>query len=74
MKDINRMRLGVLKELKNMRRFIDSMERSVKKRDPEAIQKAYVFLIHMVQEMNDGLLAPNNIALDVVIAQELGND
>jgi hypothetical protein len=50
------------------------MERSVKSRNPEAIQKAYIFLVHMVQEMNDGVLTPDNISLDVAIAQELNNN
>ncbi len=74
MKDLARMRLGVLREIKNLRKFLDSMERSVKSRNEDAIQKAYVFLVYMVQEMNYGLLAPDNIALDVAIAQELNGE
>lgn len=71
MKDINKMRLGVLRELKNMHKFLDNMERSVKSRNPEAIQKAYMFLVHIVREMDDGCLTPESIALDVSLAQEL---
>ena len=56
MKDINKMRLGVLRELKNVHKFLDNMERSVKTRNPEAIQRAYMFLVHRVREMNDGCL------------------
>lgn len=74
MNNINAMRLGVLKELKNLRRFIDNMERSVKNRNPEAIQRAYMFLVHLVREMDSGILTPDNIALDVAIAQELQED
>ena len=74
MKDINKMRLGVLRELKNVHKFIDNMERSVKTRNPEAIQKAYMFLVHLVREMNEGCLTPNNIDLDVNIAQILQED
>ena len=74
MKDINAMRLGVLKELKNVRRFLDNMEKSVKLRNPEAIQRAYMFLVHLVREMDDGLLTPSSIALDVAIAQILKED
>lgn len=69
MKEINKMRLGVLRELKNLRRFIDNIERSVKGRDPEAIQCAYMFLMHLVREMDDGLLTPDNIAVDVGLAK-----
>jgi len=71
MKDINKMRLGVLRELKNVHKFLDNMERSVKTRNPEAIQRAYMFLIHMVREMNEGCLTPDSIALDVGLAQAL---
>jgi len=71
MKDLAKMRLGVLREIKNVRRFLDNIERSVKSRNPAAIQRAYMFLVHLVREMDEGLLTPNNIALDVEIAQLL---
>lgn len=71
MNDINKMRLGVLRELKNVHKFLDNMERSVKTRNPEAIQRAYMFLVHLVREMNEGCLTPDNVALDVQIAQLL---
>jgi hypothetical protein len=54
-------------------KFLDNMERSVKTRNPQAIQKAYMFLIHLVREMNEGFLTPDSIALDVELAQLLGN-
>ena len=63
--------LGVLRELKNVHKFLDNMERSVKTRNPEAIQRAYMFLVHLVREMNDGCLTPDNVALDVELAQLL---
>lgn len=65
------MRLGVLKEIKNMRIFLDNMERTVKNRNPEAIQKAYIFLVHLVYHMDKGCLTPMNIALDVEIGKAL---
>lgn len=65
------MRLGVLKEIKNMRIFLDKMERTVKNRNPEAIQKAYIFLVHLVYHMDKGCLTPMNIALDVEIGKAL---
>lgn len=74
MKDINKMRLGVLRELKNVHKFLDNMERSVKSRNPEAIQRAYMFLVHLVREMNEGCLTPDNVALDVQLAQLLGEN
>lgn len=74
MTELNKMRLGVLRELKNVHKFLDNMERSVKSRNPQAIQRAYMFLVHLVREMNEGCLTPNNIALDVNIAQLLQDD
>jgi len=74
MRDINKMRLGVLRELKNVHKFLDNMERSVKTRNPEAIQRAYMFLVHLVREMNEGCLTPDNVALDVQLAQLLGEN
>ena len=71
MKDIAKMRLGVLREIKNVHKFFDNMERSVKTKNPEAIQRAYMFLVHMVREMNEGMLSPDSIALDVQLAQLL---
>ena len=71
------MRLGVLRELKNVRIFFDRMEASVKSRNPEAIQKAYMFLIHLVREMDEGCLTPDSVALDVELArafQEMEED
>ena len=73
MNDLNKMRLGVLRELKIVHKFLDNMERSVKTRNPQAIQKAYMFLVHLVREMNEGCLTPDSIALDVELAQLLGN-
>lgn len=73
MKDINKMRLGVLRELKNVHKFFDNMERSVKTRNPEAIQKAYMFLVHLVHHMDKGCLTPESIALDVELSKALQN-
>ena len=65
------MRLGVLREIKNVHKFFDNMERSVKTKNPEAIQRAYMFLVHMVREMNEWFLCPDSIALDVELARAL---
>jgi len=74
MKEIARMRLGVIRELKNVHKFFDHMERSVKDRNPEAIQKAYMFLTHLVYHMNEGCLTPESIALDVDLSRALRED
>jgi hypothetical protein len=71
MKEIGKMCLGVLRELKNVRIFFDRMERTVKGRDPEAVQRAYMFLVHLVREMDTGCLTPENITLDVELSQVL---
>lgn len=68
------MRLGVLRELKQMHRFLDNMEKSVKTRNPEVVQRAYMFLVHLVREMDSGCLTPDNIALDVELAKVLQED
>lgn len=65
------MRLGILRELKNVNKFFDNMERSIKSRNPEAVQKAYIFLVHLVREMDEGCLTPANISLDLELAQVL---
>lgn len=68
MTDLNKMRLGVLRELKNVHKFLDMMERSVKARNPVAIQRAYMFLCHLVEDMDKGKLTPDSIALDVELS------
>lgn len=74
MNDLNKMRLGVLRELKNVHKFLDNMERSVKTRNPQAIQRAYMFLVHLVREMDQGILTPDSIALDVELCSALQED
>lgn len=69
MKDINKMRLGILRELKNVHKFFDYMEKTVKSKNPDAVQKAYIFLMHLVYDMDKGHLSPDNIKLDLELAQ-----
>ncbi len=71
MKDIAKMRLGVLREIKQIHKFFDRMEQSVKTRNPEVVQKAYMFLVHLVHHMDKGCLTPESIALDVELCQAL---
>ncbi len=63
MKDINKMRLGVIRELKNLRYFLDQLEKGVKRRDEFAISRAYIFLNNLVYHMDNGDLTPTSIEL-----------
>ena len=63
MNDINQMRLGVLREIKNIRKFFDMMEKGVKSRDPIKVQRAYFFIMTMVRHMDEGDLTPLSIEL-----------
>ena len=71
MKEISKMRLGVLRELKNVRRVIDMMEQKTKSRDPEAVQRAYMWLKTLVVIMDIGELSPKQVALNLELAREL---
>lgn len=71
MKDIAKMRLGVLRELKLVRQMIDRMERNVKGRNPEAIERSYIWLQTLVVQMNEGELSPKSVALNLEIARAL---
>ena len=71
MQEINAMRLGVLREIKNIHKFFDNMERNVKTRNPDSIQRAYIFIKTLVYMMNDGELSPTNVALNLELAKEL---
>jgi hypothetical protein len=65
MKDIAKIRLTVLRELKSLRKFLDTLERHVKDRDELHIQNTYLFLVHLCYHMNEGCLSPASIALDL---------
>jgi hypothetical protein len=71
MKELARMRLGVLKELKNLHKFFDNMERGLKNRNSESIQKAYIFLKTLVVMMDEGELSPKNVALNLELERAL---
>ena len=55
------MRLGVLREIKSLRTFIDHMERGVKSRDPIRVSRAYTFLTILVRHMDEGDLTPEAV-------------
>jgi hypothetical protein len=67
MKDLAKMRLDILKEIKHIKIFFEKMEEGVKSRDPNKIYPAYVFLSNLVYHMNEGDLTP----LSVELKQEL---
>lgn len=71
MKELARMRLGVLRELKNVRILLDKMERKVKSRDPVAVEQGYMFLKTLVVMLNEGELSPDNVALNLELAKLL---
>lgn len=78
MKDIAKMRLGVLRELKEIRKFFDSMEKGVKSRDETRVQRAYFFIKTLVYHMDEGDLTPLSIelyeALTLDYENSLGRD
>lgn len=61
MDSLTQLRLCVLKEIKNVRRFLDMMEKNVKTRSPEHTLRAYTFLTILVEHMNEGDLTPFNV-------------
>jgi len=63
------MRLGVLRELKNVRKFFDMMEAGVKTRNPVKVQRAYTFLKVLVYQMDKGELTPLSIELYEALEQ-----
>lgn len=63
MANLLKMRQGVLRELKNIRRFLDNLESSVKSRNPQATETAYCYIKTLVYHMNEGDLTPLSIAL-----------
>lgn len=62
-KDLNGIRLSLIKELKNIRLFFDNMERGVKSREPKKVKRAYYFLKTLVYHMDEGDLTPLSIEL-----------
>lgn len=69
MNDISIMRAGILREIKDIRRFFDSLERSVKSRNSDVIQRAYIFLRTLVALMDDGELSPDKVRLNLELAR-----
>ena len=78
MKDIAKMRLGVLRELKEIRKFFDMMEKGVKSRDEIRVQRAYFFIKTLVYHMDEGDLTPLSIelyeALTIDYENSIGRD
>lgn len=57
------MRLGLLKEIKSMIRFFESMHEGVKSRDESKIYPAYIFMSILARHMNTGELTSTSIEL-----------
>lgn len=58
-----KIKLSVVQNLKDVHRFLDMLEKSVKERRPGALLKAYSFLRCLVYHMNEGDLTPDSIEL-----------
>lgn len=71
MKSLRKTQHTVLKEIRNVKKFLDAMERSVKTGNVLAIEKAYIYLVHLCYQMNEGVLTPDNISLDTELAKLL---
>jgi hypothetical protein len=63
MKEVSKMRLGVLRELKQIIKFFKDMENGVKSRDNSKIYPAYIYLTNLAYHMNEGDLTPLSIEL-----------
>ncbi len=74
MDSLTHMRLGVLKEIKNVRRFLDMMEKNVRTRKPEHTLRAYTFLTILVEHMNEGDLTPFNVEFIQTMREYIGMD
>lgn len=74
MDSITKLRLCVLKELKNLRRFLDLMEKNVKTRKPEHTIRAYTFLTILVEHMNEGDLTPFNVEFIQTMREHFAED
>ena len=70
MNDLNKMRLGVLRELKEIIRFFQEMERGVKTRQPSKIYPAYIYLTSLAYHMSEGDLSPLSIELKQALLHE----
>ena len=70
MKEVAKMRLGLLKEIRKIIGFFEDMEKGVKSRDPSRIYPAYIFISTLAYHMNEGDLSP----LDVELKQALLHD
>jgi len=74
MKDVTKMRLHVLRELKDIRRFFDMMEKGVKSRDTTRVQRAYFFISTLAYHMDEGDLTPLSIELQEALTLDYEND
>ena len=73
MKDVNKARLQIIKELRNIRSFFDTMEKNVKTREPHRVWKAYHFLQTLVYHMDKGDLTPESIELFQLLREQDGD-
>lgn len=63
MKEVAKMRLGLLKEIRKIIGFFEDMEKGVKSRDPARIYPAYIYISTLAYHMREGDLTPLSIEL-----------
>jgi hypothetical protein len=63
MKEVAKMRLGLLQEIKKVIGFFEDMEKGVKSRDPARIYPAYIYISTLAYHMREGDLTPLSIEL-----------
>lgn len=63
MKEVSKMRLGLLREIKKLKAFLNQMERDVKSRQENKIYPAYVFIKALAFHISEGDL--NELSLDL---------
>jgi len=63
MKEIAKMRIGLIKEVRKLIKFFEEMEKGIKSRDPGKIYPAYVYISTLAHHMSEGDLTPLSIQL-----------
>jgi len=70
MKEVAKMRLGLLREIKKVIGFFEDMERGVKSRDPARIYPAYCFISTLAYHMREGDLTQLSIELKQAVLHD----
>lgn len=71
MKEIAKMRLGVLSGLKKAKHLLDAMIRKTKSRDALTMEYGFMFLKIFLSMLNEGALSHENILLNIELSKLL---